>query len=357
MIAQGNPVLPTGATIDQINPCSDVRWTELQRHGGSLFTSEPWLRAVASTYGLEPLARILTDATGTPLAGLAFCELDDPLGRRRVSFPFSDFHGPVGDLEYAGVVLDSFDDDLPTRLRIPADRLPRHDKDCYPTVDTTLLHHTIDVSHELTPEQIFASLKPAVRQNIRKSQRAGVSVELRRDLGAIRTFYDLHVGVRAGKYRLLPQPFEFFRALHEAFEATNQIVVALAELEGRAIAGVLYIESGATLYYKFNASASDELSVRPNEQLLLAGMELCLERGLHSIDLGVSDTDQPGLIRYKRKFAQREQDVITLRSAAPVDDSAILRETLGQLTELLTDPRVPRSVAEDAGALLYRYFA
>lgn len=346
----------------EIDPLDDPRWEDLNTRGGTLFSSSPWLRAVADTYGLKPRAKVVQDASGELVAGLAYCRIDDMLGPRLISFPFSDFQEPVGDPGRAGpaiqALIDEATDGAPIRLRIPDDRLPELATELFPHQDRELLHHRIAVS-ETDPDKQFAALNGQVRQNIRRSRRDGLHVEMRSDLDAVRMFYDLHVGVRTMKYRLLPQPFRFFESLHAVFAPHDRLRVALATFDGRAVAGIFYIEWGDTLYYKFNASAADGLSVRPNEALIWAGMEHCLQRGLSKIDLGVSDTDQPGLVRYKRKFAGFEQEVVTLKTAPPAASphSGELRTLFGNLTDLFTDPGVPSAVAEAAGDVLYRYFA
>ena len=123
---------------------------------------------------------------------------------------------------------------------------------------------------------------------------------------------------------------------------------------------MLYLEWQHTLYYKFNASDPDELTLRPNDLLMWSGMELAQERGLDTLDLGLSDWDQDGLVRYKRKFATREGSILFLRSASRTDsthqDKHALR-VMGALTELLTDVDVPDHITERAGEAMYRVFA
>jgi hypothetical protein len=355
--------MTTAAAVREIDPLVDPTWEMLHgrsEFGSTLFSSPAWLRAVSDTYGLKPRARVAVDADDEPIGAVAYCPIDDLLGKRLISFPFSDFHDPVGRLDGAAAAIESLVDDwpdTPVRLRIPDNRLPTLDETRFPNVERLLYHHVITVTGEAAEAQ-FAALHGQVRQNIRKGRRAGIEVELSSDLQAVRQFYELHVGVRTRKYRLLPQPYSFFESLHAAFSPTDDLQVALAHLDGRAVAGILYIRSGDTLYYKFNASAADGLSVRPNEQLIWAGIEHCIERGLTGIDLGVSDIDQPGLVRFKRKFAHLEQEVATITGAATAAPagSGELRTLFGQLTDLLTDPRVPLDIAEEAGDVLYRYF-
>jgi len=137
----------------------------------------------------------------------------------------------------------------------------------------------------------------------------------------------------------------------------DQLVVLLAEVDGTAIAGILFLIHGDTLYYKFNASI--DLTLRPNDLLIWSGMRLGRERGLSALDFGLSDTAQPGLVRFKRKFATSERPIIELRWSPP--DYSDPRghqagEVLHRMTEILTAPEVPEAVTRGAGDELYRFF-
>ncbi len=358
MIQPGTP-----RALVEVDPRTDARWDALQNDGGSLFTSAPWIGAVAEAYDLEPSARLLVDEAGGVLAGVAYCALDDIRGRRLVSFPFSDYHELLGrSAADLAELLGSFVGETPVRFRIPDRCVPGDAAGLGFTEHRDLLRHSIVVDRTIDDEQRFAALHTKVRQNIRKSQRAGITTEMSSGLDQLREFYELHVGVRTRKYRLLPQPFAFFEAIHRAFAPSGALTVALARHEGQAIAGIVYLELGDTLYYKFNASAAEELNVRPNEQLVWAGMERCVERGLSRIDLGISDIDQDGLVHYKRKLAQEESEVVTLTAAGSTPDPFAARAAevgalLPQLTDLFTTTGVSAEVAERAGELLYRYFA
>jgi CelD/BcsL family acetyltransferase involved in cellulose biosynthesis len=64
----------------------------------------------------------------------------------------------------------------------------------------------------------------------------------------------------------------------------------------------------------FGASVGETLSLRPNDALAWAALRWVSERGLHMLDWGLSDVDQPGLVAYKRKWASEERRIVTLRS-------------------------------------------
>ena len=158
----------------------------------------------------------------------------------------------------------------------------------------------------------------------------------------------------------MAQPIAFFENLWEEFSPTGQFTLLMAQWEGEPIAAVLFLEWGDTLYYKFNASRTEQLAVRPNDLLLWEGIRLGKEAGLGAIDLGMSDPSQEGLVRYKRKFATDEARVSYLEHI-PAGYSDERREEvlrlLTPLTKVLTEDDVPDEMVSRAGDILYRYFA
>jgi lipid II:glycine glycyltransferase (peptidoglycan interpeptide bridge formation enzyme) len=193
---------------------------------------------------------------------------------------------------------------------------------------------------------------------VAKARRDGVTVVERRDIEFVDQFLRLHTGLRKRKYRLLPQPRAFFASIRSRFGVTGDWHPLVAVRDGELLAATIYLRHGDALFYKFNASDPDALEARPNDLLLWAGIELAARLGCQLVDLGASDDDQPGLIRFKRGFGAREREIRSLATGAPAADG---RDTFGavleDLTALLTEPEVPDAVTEDAGARLYRYFA
>jgi CelD/BcsL family acetyltransferase involved in cellulose biosynthesis len=168
------------------------------------------------------------------------------------------------------------------------------------------------------------------------------------------------VALRKSKYRLLAQPLAFFEEIARRFKAAGKWHALGAWLDDRLIAGTIYLSWADTLYYKFNASSLDALEVRPNSLLTWEGIELANTLGCRQLDLGPSDDDQPGLIRFKRQFGAQERELRFLRLAPDGwDDQPALaqKRLLGDVTRMLTRSDVPDEVSAEAGALLYRYFA
>lgn len=344
--------------LTTVDPRTDERWAALTERFSyaSLFHAPAWLRAVSKTYDLVPEATILCDGNALT-AGMLHTRIDDPRGLRVVTNPFSDFCDPLAETEA------DWNEIATTVLRDPASFSMRIRKSPWPLNDGRLTSEAIGFWHSVElaedDEVQWAQLKGSARRNIRHAREAGADVTVCADSKDLREFYELHRQLRKEKYALLAQPWEFFERLLEEFGPTGDLHVLLARVDGHAIAGILALAWGDTLYYKFNASAIDELDVRPNDLLAWEALNLARREGLKRLDFGFSDADQPGLIRYKRKFATDESMVHRLNrrgTPAPASAAAFGR-SLEELTRLLTDDRIPLDINESASSLLYRYFA
>jgi CelD/BcsL family acetyltransferase involved in cellulose biosynthesis len=343
-------------TVQTVDPRSDPLWRALAcRPGSSLFISPPWIRAVSDTYGFEPTARVALDAGGRPVAGLAWTDVRDLRGQRRVALPFGDRADPVvaDAQEWAAVAADALDGDLPFTLRCldssPAVADPR-----FTTTGEAAWHET---PLDRTPDELFSAFRSQIRRNIAKAGRSGVEVVLSSEAEAVAEYHRLHVGLRKNKYRLLAQPLDFFQRIRTAFAPDDAVRTGLALVDGRPVAGAMYLVWGDTVYYKFGASAPEHLALRPNEALHWELIQWAVARGLRALDWGLSDLDQPGLCAFKGRWASVEGRVRTLNAGGPpLGRRSDVEETLGQVTSLLTEPGVPDDVTARGGAALYRYF-
>ena len=346
----------TTTEVRQVDPRTDPLWAALARGtAGSLFTSPPWIGAVCDTYGFEPTAAVAVDGSGRPLGGVVWIDVDDLSGRRRLALPFCDRADPiVADPDTWRLVSGGpLAGDLPFTLRCldgsPATTDPRFAVLREAAWHTTALDRSLDELH--------AALRPHTRRNLATARRAGVEVVLRDDAEAVAEYHRLHVGLRKRKYRLLAQPPDFFERIWKAFAPAGALRTALALVDGRPVAGAIYLVWEDTVYYKFGASRAEFLPLRPNDALHWRLIRWAHERGLRTLDWGLSDLDQPGLVAYKRNWASREGRIATLNAGGrPRGESAELARLLTAVTDLLTDPSVPDAVTERAGAALYRYF-
>ena len=343
--------------LERINPATDTCWAELAATRGDVFHSPAWMRVLALSYELEPTAWIVRDSHGRARSGLASCSIVDPGGSRSISLPFSDYCDPLlgDDSDWTALADRWLAHDVLARTRCLHSKAPLR--------DSRLESHGWAYWHatelERSKSAVWESLHPSAKRAIRKAEAAGIEVRSARNRADLRAFFDLHLKLRKEKYKLLAQPFRFFEALWSEFLEPGHGSLLLAEDNNRIIAGVLLLESNSRLYYKLNASDPTYLAARPNDLLVWNALEYGRAHELEHLDFGVSDHDQPGLVRYKRKFATREERVTFLRRPAArteLASSQDWRATLCDMTQLFTAANVPDHVTERAGDDLYRYF-
>jgi CelD/BcsL family acetyltransferase involved in cellulose biosynthesis len=349
--------------VVDVDPRTDPRWRDLVADaGGSLFHSGAWSTVLADTYGFVPRALVALDG-GAVRSGIPWCEVRDPGGERIVSLPFSDYCGPIGAPPFAPLFDALAARGLPVRCRVLVDTdapdasaRPHAGCDGFRTTKRARWH---GVPVTRSPEaDAWPELGASTRRAIAKSRREGVEVMARPDPEFVARFFMLHAGVRTHKYRLLPQPRAFFTTMRDRFAATDDWFPLVAVRDGEVIAATVYLRHHGTLFYKFNASDPAELASRPNDVLLWSGIELAARLGCRLLDLGASDDDQPGLVRFKRGFGAAEREIRTLVAGpAPGEEAERFQHALRDITRTVTAPGVPEALAEEAGAWLYRYFA
>jgi CelD/BcsL family acetyltransferase involved in cellulose biosynthesis len=344
-------------TILEVDPRTDLGWHRLvTQEPSDVFHAPEWVRVLADTYEFDTRALLVVDEAGRPRAGVPYCPIRDLRGSRLVTLPFSDYCDPlVAEPAHWDAMLEQLcQHGSPYLCRCLHNDLPAADKRC--TV-TKLAHwHAADLTPDL--EGLWRRLDESARRAIRKAEKAGVTVQVAEDEKLLRAFYDLHLGVRKFKYRLLAQPYRMFEKVWQHFLAPGKGRLIVASLANQVIAGAVFLEWRDRLYYKFGASDPTELCHRPNDLIIWEAMKHAKAVGLRTLDLGLSDWDQSGLVRYKRKFATEEKTIRFLRGASGVEcEPAPVPRLLHELTALLTDPAVPDHVSETAGGLLYRYFA
>lgn len=344
-------------TTITVDPTTDPRWARLlTKRDADIFHSPPWLRALRDTYGFTFEARMLGDASGEPAAGFVYAPIDDVMDPRIVSLPFSDFCDPLVSTpsEWTAVTEGVLTPDQRFHLRCVHSELPLIDPLLSPSGRARW--HGVDLERDL--DEIWATIASAARRSIRKARDEGVEVRSADGIDDLRAFFELHLRVRKYKYRLLAQPWGFFEQLWSHLLSQGHGQLLLAERDGKVLGGVLLLQWGRTSYYKFNASEPDLLGARPNDLVIWEAISHGVARGLTRLDFGLSDWDQEGLLRFKRKYATEEKTIYSLQRLPhpPSRREADLRALLPTLTSLLTAPEAPDHLSEQAGSLLYRYF-
>jgi Acetyltransferase (GNAT) domain len=344
------------ATTLLVDPCTDELWANLARRRSSLFSSPPWLRAISNAFEI-PIHGQLTSVDGDPIQALAFADINDPSGHRRLSLPFSDFCDPFyeGDaFDWSLVGNNIIDDVVPYAIRLrrtsgsdPGDRL---------TVAETYAWHEVDLT--CSSNATWSGLASAARQSIRKAERAGAAAVVAVGADDVDEFRRLHVRLRREKYGMLAQPPEFFDSICAQFAPDNIAVVSVRS-EGTMVGAILLLRWGNVAYYKFNASTREGVALHANDLCMWTAMEYARDVWhCRALDLGLSDLDQPGLLRYKQKYATTTGEIarcVSTTTPAPTDDCSFRSDINAQVAEALADG-VPDDVSVALSSKVYRYF-
>jgi CelD/BcsL family acetyltransferase involved in cellulose biosynthesis len=341
-----------------VDPLTSSSWAKLASSAPSatLFHTPQWMRVVQDTYGLKFSASTL-EREGEPSAGVCWSDVEDFLGDRRISLPFSDFcdilaSDPNDARELAEHVMAA---GRPWTLRTSVGNMPQIAVE--PSSSTAFKWQAIDLSPD--PDAMWSRLSSAAQRGIRKAQKSNVEVHDATSKLELREWFLLHLRLRKEKYGLLAQPYSFFENIWDSFIANGQGYLSVATVDGKIVAGILFLYWNDTCYYKFNASDSDHLALRPNNLLMWQGILKAKEDGYRCLDLGRSSVKQEGLVAYKRSYGAHDEDMYSVTYPGVEDESngtKQARDLLHGLTKLLVQDSVTEQVAEDAGALLYRYF-
>jgi len=342
-----------------IDPRSNPLWQQLlTQQKSSVFHCPAWSRVLADTYGFDIQAFVALDHAGMPIAGLPFCRFADITGERIVTLPFSDYCDPLIRTaeEWSHVSEPLLSLGYPFLMRCLHNQHPLTDNRL--TLAKQAKWHGIDLQPDL--DHLWQGLHDSSKRAIKKAQRDAVLVRTAQDEQDLRAFFAMHLKIRKHKYHLLAQPYSFFANIWRHFVEAGNGALMIATYQDEVIGGTFFLEWGDTLYYKFNASIPMHLDHRPNDLLIWQGIQYGKAKGYKLFDFGLSDWDEEGLVRYKRKFATEEKTISFLRyvsNRVPTRQEQQARELLPALTQLFTDASVSDHVTEEAGNLLYRFFA
>lgn len=336
----------------EVDPTTDAQWCALATAHGSLFESPPWLASIRDGFGVEMKAVLDTEAG----AGFVVGYVDDEIGPRLVTLPFSDYCGPLGVSDMAGwrrLGGPYLESQLPFRIRSRSVG--------FLTEDERLLESGRYAWHGVellaAEDEQWSSLTSGARQNIRRARRELVAMSASTGREPLRRFESLHRELRRTKYRMLSQPPEYFDALHENFG--DDLVVLEATVDGDVVAAVVLLRWGTTAYYKFNASSPAASSLRANDLLMWEAIRHAATAWRCSdLDLGLSDLDQPGLLRYKAKYATKTDDITAWSTTKRGDEAraSIVRERANDLVERATGDGATTEALIQASRELYRLF-
>ena len=363
MIGAGglNPIMnKSTGLLHSIQPLTDSRWDDfVARHPrSSVFHSSAWLSALHRTYGYQPVAYTTSLPEEELADAVVFCRIDSWLtGKRLVSLPFSDHCEPLvddaGDLEAFYAVLDA---------KVRSDGLDYVELRPRCTIGgvTSLFRsirsfcfHQIDLTPDL--ESLYANChKDSTRRKIRRAEREGLTYEEGRSPALLDAFYRLLILTRR-RHHIFPQPKAWFENLVACFG--DDLKIRVASMHDKPIASILTLRHKKTLVYKYGGSDGHFHPFGPVQFLFWRTIQQAKRDGLRTFDLGRSDTDQPGLIRFKDRLGAVRSTLTYSRFSLSAPLVTISTTTSNWTGKVMWNGAVylPDCMMPLVGSLIYRH--
>ncbi|MDF0673205.1 MAG: GNAT family N-acetyltransferase [Nitrospira sp.] len=339
-----------------INPLRDDRWSEfVDRHpNSSVFHTIGWLSALRTTYGYEPVA-FTTSAPSEKLTNaLLFCIVRSLVTRDRlVSLPFTDHCEPlVENSEQLGALCTHLATVRGTnRWKYTEMRT----SGAFLGVEEGLRECQVYRWHRLDLRPSLDALyegfhKNCIRRRIRHAERQALRYEEGRSEPLVRSFYDLIVLSRLRKH-LPPQPFEWFLNLVACMG--KDVCIRVAFKGNQPVAGILTMNHRKKMYYKYGGSDARYNNLGATPMLFWQAIQAAKAAGMEELDLGRSELDHRGLIRFKERWGAHSRRLTLWRGPAG-EVSPHLERLKVHLGKTIC-ACIPNRMLVSVGRLMYRH--
>jgi hypothetical protein len=342
-------------TVYELNPLHDPRWeTFVRSHPrASVFHSTNWLKALQIAYGYDPAVVTTCPQQAALTNGLVFCRVKSWLtGRRMVSLPFSDHCEPL--VNCSGEL-----DDLLLSMRHHVDtgswkyieiRPPFYQPGSLTGFGKSLTYRLHRLSLGGSTQELFHNFhKDCVQRKIRRAEREELKYEEGTSEILLQKFYKLMVITRQRLF-LPPQPQYWFRALIASFG--KDLKIRVVSKDDLPVASILTISHKKTMVYKYGCSDARFNRLGGMALLLWNTIQEAKDKGLDELEMGRSDSSNPGLISFKEHWGAVGTHLNYWRYPSR---SVGIANTWQQNMLRRLVPATPTPVLRTMGRLLYRH--
>jgi CelD/BcsL family acetyltransferase involved in cellulose biosynthesis len=305
----------------EVDPAHDVRWDAFvgSRRDGSIFHHSAWLRALEAEYSGRVVGLACTGSHGELLGvlpllstrGLPFRRKSGLSGPRLSSLPRTPTAGPlaVDQAAMEALVRGAVDrvrarPDWHLQLKLEGPHLDGLVEE----VRGERWRHTFVLELPSAPEELrFGNARnnARIRWAVTKAERLQVRVRAAREEAELRAWYRLYLETMR-RHAVPPRPFRFFSALWTTLRPHRLMELLLAEHQSdtgtHLLAGSIFLKFGQTVFYGFNGSHQNALSLRPNDIIMWNAIYDACAAGYRRFDLGEVDAGSRSLADFKRKW-------------------------------------------------------
>lgn len=344
---------PTHFDSQIINPIEYKGWDELllTNPDATIFHTSAWSKVLSDTYRYRPL--YFTSIYEGQLVGLfPVMEVKSILtGRRGVSLPFTDECHPIAgnqnqfELLFGRAIEHAKKADWKyVELKGGQKRLNRQ------VPSGVYAVHRLDLRKRI--EELFNNVKGNVKRNIKRARQEGLQVILSETRESMEAFCRLNCMTRRW-HGLPPQPILFFRNIFKNIISREKGFVALALHRMRPVAGAVFFHWNDSAIFKYGASDRKFLHLRPNNLIMWEAIRCYVEKGLKVLNFGRSETDNFGLIQFKKSWGA-DQKYLNYYKYDVKKDRYISTRT-GPKSSYMLFRHLPIPLLRLTGNLLYRH--
>jgi serine/alanine adding enzyme len=344
---QFSSTLPTVASVDDARRA--WTWAVGQLRHARLAHAVEWSTAIQRAYGHEPI--YLTSGDGEKDFGVlpAFVVRRPLLGTVVTSMPFLDGGGPCSTSALRSRLL--LEQLIAEAHRRGAKFVDVRCAESLPTA-APVADHKVNLRLPL-PERadvLWRRFDKSVRNQIRKAERSGLSVEFGRQ-PLLAAFYEIFVE----RMRDLGSPahdLRLFQAILESFGPRAR--VALVKKGTTTVGGLIALAFKDDLTVPWAACSKDYFALCPNMLLYWETIRTACADGFTRFDFGRS-TRQSGTYRFKRQWGAQEEPLLWYR--IPIASAAAPVSRDGGSGAFLTKVwrRLPVTVTRRVGPRIRRY--
>jgi hypothetical protein len=287
------------ADLRMINPLDAPEWDQqiLRLPGSSFFHALNWADVLRKTYNFKPV--YLYNCEGNSFVNLLpLMEIDSVFtGKKGVCLPFTDVCEPIAETDHEFQKL--FDQAVALGKKRKWKHLEIRGGEKYLSKEKPsqfFFGHILD----LLPGQnkIFMGLRSSTRRNIKKAIKNKVEVTISTSMESMKEFYRLNVMTRR-EHGLPPQPFNFFRNLHDLVIKKDLGFIVTASKDNIIIAANVYFKFGNKVTYKYGASDKNFHHLRANNLVMWEAINWSINHGFSKLCFGRTELQNNGLIQFK----------------------------------------------------------
>ena len=319
--------------------------------GSGLAHSPEWFSLIQRAYGHAPLYLSMDDGNGRSGVLPAFVVRRPFFGTVVTSMPFLDSGGPCSrSAETRKLLVEHL---VAEARRIGAARVELR---CSERLDMPQqpLEHKVNLTLPLPadPDQLWRGLDKQVRNQVRKAERSGLTVD-NGGVENLRAFYEAFV-VRMRDLGSPPHAPEFLRAVVEAFGPRARIV--LVRKGTLTIGALIALAFKDRLVVPWAICLKEHFSLCPNMLLYWETLRSACVEGFRRFDFGRSTRDS-GTYRFKRQWGAQEEPLFWYGLSLKHASSQVAEPVQGSKTLLLSKAwqRLPLALTRCVGPRIRRY--